>query len=176
MPLTFDANFPTSNLIDKSFLMEMNSKTLINTSRGGVVNEQDLIEFNNINYISDVWLNEPIPSKEIIDFSLISTPHIAGHSFDGKINGTIKIINDLQNFLEIEKSNKIFNIEVLSGYLNNNKPDYQGDLSLESYKSNYDIETESNIFKKDYKNCGNTASVFLKSRARHLNRRDIKIS
>ena len=61
-------------------------------------------------------------------------------------------------------------------YLNNNKPDYQRDLSLESYKSNYDIETESNIFKKDYKNCGNTASVFLKSRARHLNRRDIKIS
>ena len=176
VPLTFDTNFPTSNLIDKSFLMEMNSKTLINTSRGGVVNEEDLIEFNKINYVSDVWLNEPIPSKEIIDFSLISTPHIAGHSFDGKINGTIKIINDLQNFLEIEKSNKIFNIEVLSGYLNNNKPDYQVDLSLESYKSNYDIETESNIFKKDYKNCGNTASVFLKSRARHLNRRDIKIS
>ena len=176
VPLSFDTNFPTSNLIDKSFLMEMNSKTLINTSRGGVVNEEDLIEFNKINYISDVWLNEPIPSKEIIDFSLISTPHIAGHSFDGKINGTIKIINDLQNFLEIEKSNKIFNIEVLSGYLNNNKLDYQGDLSLESYKSNYDIETESNIFKKDYKNCVNTASVFLKSRARHLNRRDIKIS
>jgi len=176
VPLTFDTNFPTSNLIDKSFLMEMNSKTLINTSRGGVVNEEDLIEFNKINYVSDVWLNEPIPSKEIIDFSLISTPHIAGHSFDGKINGTIKIINDLQNFLEIEKSNKIFNIEVLSGYLNNNKPDYQGDLSLESYKLNYDIETESNIFKKDYKNFGNTASVFLKSRARHLNRRDIKIS
>lgn len=176
VPLTFDTNFPTSNLIDKSFLMEMNSKTLINTSRGGVVNEPDLIEFKNINYISDVWLNEPIPSKEIIDFSLISTPHIAGHSFDGKINGTIKIINDLQNFLEIEKSNKIFNIEVLSGYLNNNKLDYQGDLSLESYKSNYDIETESNIFKKDYKNCGNMASVFLKSRARHLNRRDIKIA
>jgi erythronate-4-phosphate dehydrogenase len=176
VPLTFDTNFPTSNLIDKSFLMEMNSKTLINTSRGGVVNEPDLIEFKNINYISDVWLNEPIPSKEIIDFSLISTPHIAGHSFDGKINGTIKIINDLQNFLEIEKSNKIFNIEVLSGYLNNNKLDYQGDLSLESYKSNYDIETESNTFKKDYQNCGNTASVFLKSRARHLNRRDIKIS
>jgi erythronate-4-phosphate dehydrogenase len=176
VPLTFDTNFPTSNLIDKSFLMEMNSKTLINTSRGGVVNEEDLIQFNKINYISDVWLNEPIPSKEIIDFSLISTPHIAGHSFDGKINGTIKIINDLQNFLELEKSNKIFNIKVLSGYLNNNKPDYQGDLSLESYKSNYDIETESNIFKKDYKNCRNTASVFLKSRARHLNRRDIKIS
>ena len=175
VPLTFDTNFPTSNLIDKSFLMEMNSKTLINTSRGGVVNEQDLIEFNKINYISDVWLNEPIPSKEIIDFSLISTPHIAGHSFDGKINGTIKTINDLQNFLEIGKSNKRFNIEVLSGYLNNNKPNYQGDLSLESYKSNYDIETESNKFKKDYKHCDNKLSVFLRSRANHFNRRDIKL-
>jgi erythronate-4-phosphate dehydrogenase len=176
VPLTFDTNFPTSNLIDKSFLMEMSSKTLINTSRGGVVNEQDLIELKKINYISDVWLNEPIPSKEIIDYSLISTPHIAGHSFDGKINGTIKIINDLQNFLEIEKFNKIFNIEVLSGYLNNNKLDYQGDLSLESYKSNYDIETESNKFKKDYKHSDNKLSVFLRSRANHFKRRDIKLS
>ena len=176
VPLTFDTNFPTSNLINKSFLMEMNSKTLINTSRGGVVNEQDLIDFNKINYISDVWLNEPSPSKEIIDFSLISTPHIAGHSFDGKINGTIKLINDVQNFLDIEKSNKIFNIEVLSEYLNNNKPDYQGDLSLESYKSNYDIETESNKFKKDYNHCDNKSSVFLKSRANHFKRRDIKLS
>jgi erythronate-4-phosphate dehydrogenase len=176
VPLTFDTNFPTSNLIDKSFMMEMNSKTLINTSRGGVVNEQDLIEFNKINYISDVWLNEPIPSKEIIDFSLISTPHIAGHSFDGKINGTIKLINDVQNFLDIEKSNRLFNNEVLSNYLNDNKPVNQRNLSLGSYKSNYDIETESKKFKKDYKNCGNTASVFLKSRANHVNRRDIKLS
>jgi erythronate-4-phosphate dehydrogenase len=154
----------------------MNGKTLINTSRGGVVNEQDLIEFNKINYISDVWLNEPTPSKEIIDFSLITTPHIAGHSFDGKINGTIKLINDVQNFLDIEKSNKLFNIEVLSDYLNNNKPVNQRDFLLESYKSNYDIETESNMFKKDYKNCVNTSSVFLKSRANHRNRRDIVLS
>ena len=176
VPLTFDTYFPTSNLVDKSFLTEMNGKTLINTSRGGIVNEQDLIEFNKINYISDVWLNEPIPSKEIVDFSLISTPHIAGHSYDGKINGTIKLINDVQNFLDIEKSNRLFNNEVLSNYLNNNKPVNQRDLSLGSYKSNYDIETESNKFKKDYKNCVNTASVFLESRASHHNRRDIKLS
>lgn len=176
VPLTFDTNFPTSNLINKSFLMEMNSKTLINTSRGGVVNEKDLIEFNKINYISDVWLNEPIPSKEIIDFSLLSTPHIAGHSFDGKINGTIKLINDLQNFLDLEKSNKRFNIEVLSGYLNNNKAAHLGDFSLESYKSNYDIKTESDKFKKDYIYSDNKSSVFLKYRANHLKRRDIKLS
>ena len=176
VPLTFDTDFPTSNLIDKSFLMKMNSKTLINTSRGGVVNEQDLLGFNKINYISDVWLNEPSPSKEIIDFSLISTPHIAGHSFDGKINGTIKLINDLQNFLELEKSDRIFNIDVLSGYLNNNKPVHLRDFSLESYKSNYDIKAESNAFKKDYMNCDNKLSVFLKSRSNHAKRRDIKLS
>jgi len=176
VPLTFDTNFPTSNLIDKSFLMGINSKTLINTSRGGVVNEQDLREFNKIHYISDVWLNEPTPSKEIIDFSLLSTPHIAGHSFDGKINGTIKLINDLQNFLKLVKSNKRFNIEVLSGYLNNNKPAHKGDFSLESYKSNYDIGAESNKFKKDYKFSDNKSLVFLKSRANHVTRRDIKLS
>jgi hypothetical protein len=48
-------------------------------------------------------------------------------------------------------------------------------LSLESYKSNYDIETESNKFKKDYKHCDNKLSVFLRSRANHFKRRDIKL-
>ena len=65
--------------------MEMNSKTLINTSRGGVVNEKDLIEFNKINYISDVWLNEPIPSKEIIDFSLYLHPILQATALMGKL-------------------------------------------------------------------------------------------
>ena len=43
-------------------------------------------------------------TKEIIDFSLISTPHIAGHSLMEKLNGTINLINDLQKFLEIDES------------------------------------------------------------------------
>ena len=42
-------------------------------------------------YISDVWINEPSPSRELIQKSYIATPHIAGYSIEGKLNGA-KII------------------------------------------------------------------------------------
>ena len=42
-------------------------------------------------YICDVWINEPSPSRELIQKSYISTPHIAGYSIEGKLNGTKSI-------------------------------------------------------------------------------------
>ena len=93
VPLTFNNPFPTFNLVDKAFLNEINNKTLINTSRGGVVDENSLIENKNVSYISDVWINEPTPNKEILNYAILATPHIAGHSINGKLNGTINLIN-----------------------------------------------------------------------------------
>jgi erythronate-4-phosphate dehydrogenase len=64
-----------------------------------------------VTYISDVWINEPTPSREIIDYSLLSTPHIAGHSFNGKLNGTLYLIQRLQEFLDMDKSMVFENIK-----------------------------------------------------------------
>ena len=38
--------------------------------------------------VLDVWENEPTISPELLDVVDIGTPHIAGYSFDGKVNGT----------------------------------------------------------------------------------------
>ena len=54
VPMTYKTEFPTYNMIDKFFLDNIQGKTLINTSRGGVVDESELIKLRNINYISDV--------------------------------------------------------------------------------------------------------------------------
>ena len=59
-----------------------------------------------VNYIADVWENEPSPSREIIKSAYIATPHIAGHSHEGKLNGTIAVLKELIkiNKLEVELS------------------------------------------------------------------------
>jgi erythronate-4-phosphate dehydrogenase len=106
VPMTYKTEFPTFNMIDKFFLDDIQGKTLINTSRGGVVDESKLIELQNINYIGDVWTNEPCPSNEVIEYSLLATPHVAGHSTNGKINGTIMLIDFLQKHIEIKMIKK----------------------------------------------------------------------
>jgi D-3-phosphoglycerate dehydrogenase len=73
---------PGGSLIDKSEIAQMkNGVCLINTSRGGVINEVALIEGLNSGKIAhaalDVFENEPTPKTELLSHPKISlTPHI----------------------------------------------------------------------------------------------------
>jgi erythronate-4-phosphate dehydrogenase len=90
-PLSETGKHPTFNLINESHIHKVSNKILINTSRGEIISEAFLFKANDLIYISDVWVNEPNPSLKIIKKSYIATPHIAGYSIDGKLNGA-KII------------------------------------------------------------------------------------
>ena len=90
-PLSERGEHPTYNLINESHIKKVSNKILINTSRGEIVSEAFVLKANHLIYISDVWINEPNPNLEIIKQSYIATPHIAGYSLDGKLNGA-KII------------------------------------------------------------------------------------
>ena len=83
LPLTEE----TKNLINKvSFSMMKQKPIIINTSRGSVVNENDLIDAYKNNLISgfalDVFENEPIQesfyNQISKDMNCILTPHISG--------------------------------------------------------------------------------------------------
>ncbi len=90
LPLTEE----TKNLINKSSFSQMKKKPIIiNTSRGTVVNENDLIDAYNENLISgfalDVFENEPIKSefyKKINpEMNCILTPHISGVTTESNV-------------------------------------------------------------------------------------------
>ena len=94
VPLTKQGGFPTYQLVNNSFLMQMKpGASLINTSRGQVVDERAL--FANAerlaNIVLDVWENEPTIDVPMLRKTALATPHIAGYSYDGKINGTTMI-------------------------------------------------------------------------------------
>ncbi len=106
-PLNPDGIDKTLHLINKENLARLNENTiLINTSRGAVINNNDLlesIERKKLITVLDVWENEPEVNSGLLERTDIATPHIAGYSLEGKINGTIMIYNALCRFLNIEK-------------------------------------------------------------------------
>ena len=145
-PLTFSDKYATHNMIDKYFLATSKVETIINTSRGSIVNEKDLIEASHINYISDVWENEPCPDTDIIKKAILATPHIAGHSYEGKINGTINLLSTFIEVIDISEKNMISNKKLLSN-MTQNKP-INNNINLSSFIDSYDIFNESIVFKE----------------------------
>ena len=84
-----DPVYGSRNLINHNVLKQLKPSTVIlNAARGGIVNEMDILTHPEIIYCSDVFENEPEPSKEIIQFSTLCSPHIAGHSIEAKLNAT----------------------------------------------------------------------------------------
>jgi erythronate-4-phosphate dehydrogenase len=172
-PLTSNSKYPTKNMVDSNFIEILKNKILINTSRGGIVDESSLLRNKDLIYISDVWNNEPVPNKTLVDRSLIATPHIAGHSFEGKINGTIKLITKLLEYTnqedEVTNSLNIINNHFL---LKNKDKTY---LDINEYFDKYDVNNESNKFKRLYKDSTeeDREKTFKKLRSDHPIRRDV---
>jgi erythronate-4-phosphate dehydrogenase len=151
VPYTENGKHPTKNLINKDTLSRLDNKILINSSRGGVVNEEDLLKNSTIKYVADVWNNEPLPSKAIVKKSLIASPHIAGYSKQGKLNGSLAIASAVSKYIESKKKMNPFNfidpsekkfIEVLP------TPSKILPYPLSVFKESFDIRSISNEMKK----------------------------
>lgn len=88
---------------------------LINTSRGPVIDNAalaDRLENKSLTVCLDVWEGEPKINTALLEKVYIASPHIAGYSFEGKVNGTKLIYNSLCNFLKTEINQPIILPEV----------------------------------------------------------------
>jgi erythronate-4-phosphate dehydrogenase len=107
VPLSTDGEFPTNKLVNKDFLNNLKSDViLVNSSRGQVVDEADLLAFKQANpkatLILDVWCNEPDIDINLLEKAFIATPHIAGYSYDGKLKATEMLFAALKDCLSNE--------------------------------------------------------------------------
>ena len=95
VPLTKTGADKTWHMADAAFLKRMKpGAVLLNTCRGAVLDSavipQSAIR-NPHSLVLDVWEGEPVISTELVAASSLGTPHIAGYSYDGKVNGTAMI-------------------------------------------------------------------------------------
>lgn len=96
-PLTRVGPHPTFELIDAFALAQMKpSAWLVNAGRGEVIQQAALLEALQLHRIQgvvlDVWPQEPLISDELLALVTLGSPHIAGHSLEGKWRGTWMII------------------------------------------------------------------------------------
>jgi erythronate-4-phosphate dehydrogenase len=108
-PLTFDGPDPTSGLIGEAFLSQLKPGAwLCNAGRGGVVDEAALHRLPDAKRLGavvlDVWEHEPEIDGRLLARVDIGTPHIAGYSLEGKLNGTGMVYDAACRFLGVAPS------------------------------------------------------------------------
>jgi erythronate-4-phosphate dehydrogenase len=107
VPLTREGEDATFHMVDAARLGRLRpGAILLNSSRGAVVDEAALHEALDAGRLAatalDVWEHEPSIDTDLLDKVDLATPHIAGHSFDGKVNGTRMVYEALCRFLGVE--------------------------------------------------------------------------
>lgn len=110
-PLTRESAHPTFNMMDADKLARLTAgQLLINTSRGEVIESAALLERlqapNAPTVVLDVWEQEPRVNPQLVDRVWLATPHIAGYSLEGKVQGTEMVYQSLCRFLGLPARKK----------------------------------------------------------------------
>lgn len=106
VPLEKQGPDATAHLLSEAALSGLRPEAiLLNTSRGAVVDNHALLaalEAKRLRAaVLDVWEGEPDIHVPLLDRVFIGTPHIAGYSFDGKVNGTRQVYEAACRFLGV---------------------------------------------------------------------------
>jgi erythronate-4-phosphate dehydrogenase len=107
VPLEKGGLYPTWHLVNAGFLAKLRpGAILFNTARGPVIDTPALHAALDAKrlcaVVLDVWEGEPQPDVTLVPRVDFATPHIAGYSFDGKVNGTRQIYEAACAHLGIE--------------------------------------------------------------------------
>jgi erythronate-4-phosphate dehydrogenase len=96
VPLTKTGPDATVHLAGEAFFGGLKKPiVLLNAARGPVVDPQALVRALDAGRVKqvvlDTWEGEPAFSRSLLDRVDIGSPHIAGHSFEGKVAGTMMV-------------------------------------------------------------------------------------
>jgi erythronate-4-phosphate dehydrogenase len=97
VPLTTSGVDSTAELLDARRLRR--EAWLVNACRGEVLDSASALAVDNP-ILLDVFAGEPSPDPALVARAALATPHIAGHSLDGKANGTQMIYDAACAFLD----------------------------------------------------------------------------
>lgn len=158
---------PSKNLIDQNFLSQLTAGcTIINASRGGIVNEEALLSNQKaLIYCTDVYLNEPALDQRIVDRATLCTPHIAGHSMEAKYGAVAMISHQLHKMMNLPEP--VFTQPYLSTKPSSGTHQSWQELVL----SLYDPSVETKILKE----AQNKEQAFQILRKQHLHRHNFSL-
>ena len=106
VPLTDHGPHATRGLIDAAALERLRpGAVLLNAARGGVIDEDALAtrldDGPDLVTALDTWANEPAIDTDLLPRIDLATPHIAGHSIEGRLRGTAMIARAAMDFFDV---------------------------------------------------------------------------
>ncbi len=112
VPLSESGPFATRGMLNPAFFASFNNpKTLLNTSRGEVMDEQALLQAMDQGKLShlvlDVFCGEPSIHPELAGRADLISPHVAGYSLQGKLNGISQVLEAFCRHFGLEKKSGI---------------------------------------------------------------------
>ncbi|MBK9249800.1 MAG: 4-phosphoerythronate dehydrogenase [Ignavibacteria bacterium] len=118
VPLNDVGPYPTRGLLGYNELNAMkHDAVLIHTSRGGVVDETELVRIlgtTDCRAAIDVWCGEPLIYKQLAKSAVLATPHIAGYSLNAKINGARMMAEAYSAFSHCTPVYSVFDIPMVN--------------------------------------------------------------
>jgi erythronate-4-phosphate dehydrogenase len=105
LPLVHEGEHPTAELLGRNLSLLPRDAVFLNAGRGATVSNDALLQLRadrpDIFLGVDVFQPEPAFPAEIARLSDLCSPHVAGHSLEGKIEGTRLVREALGEFLEL---------------------------------------------------------------------------
>ena len=105
-PLTVDGPYPTKHMITAVQLKQLKpGSLLLNAGRGAVIDNGALLDYLAdsppvADVILDVWEGEPAIDRRLLPLLALATPHIAGYSDEGRLNGTSMVYRAFCRWLD----------------------------------------------------------------------------
>lgn len=111
-PITSTGHYPTHHLFDEDRLKALKPGTLIiNAGRGAVIDNRALLALfrggSTLQVALDVWETEPHIDVDLMSFVAMATPHIAGYSLEGKVNGTGMVFDAFRVWADLVVAEKL---------------------------------------------------------------------
>ncbi len=108
VPITREGTDATFHLIDSAFLQRLIPEQLvINAARGEVIDNLALLDYLQnetcADFILDVFENEPAINYQLAERCLVATPHIAGHTLEGKSRGSYMVYQSFCEYFQLDK-------------------------------------------------------------------------
>lgn len=106
VPLTKEGSDKTIHLAgDEFFRRAKKGLVFINAARGPVVDSPALLRALDAGQVGhvilDTWEGEPGYRLDLMARVDLATPHIAGHSFEGRVMGTVMVYREVCQFLSV---------------------------------------------------------------------------
>lgn len=101
VPRVADGPHATVNLLDRPRLEQLAGAVVLNAARGGVLDEMAALDLRRDGRLGglavDTFVGEPRPRSEWLRFADLVTPHIAGHSIEGKLRVAHRAVTGLRD-------------------------------------------------------------------------------